>query len=89
MTDYINLWLDIIENMNNENTYKLAWGRALIEIIYESKDENHDLVIPFVQIAEKMLKYYWNQTYFFNLKQSPNSNKGRSLCRKRKNASSL
>ncbi|WP_290138048.1 HNH endonuclease domain-containing protein [uncultured Dubosiella sp.] len=75
MTDYINLWLDIIENMNNENTYKLAWGRALIEIIYESKDENHDLVIPFVQIAEKMLKYYWNQTYFFNLKQSPNSNK--------------
>ncbi len=71
MTDYINLWLDIIENMNNDNTYKLAWGRALIEIIYEHKEEDCELVIPFVAIAEKMLKYYWNQTYFFNLKQSP------------------
>ena len=52
MTDYINLWLDIIENMNNDNTYKLAWGRALIEIIYEHKEEDCELVIPFVAIAE-------------------------------------
>lgn len=71
MIDYINLWLDIIENMNNDNTYKLAWGRALIEIVYEHKDDGNDFVISFVQIDEKMLKYYWNQTYFFNLKQSP------------------
>ena len=46
-------------------------GTRIDRDLYESKDENHDLVIPFVQIAEKMLKYYWNQTYFFNLKQSP------------------
>ena len=25
MNDYIRQWLEIIENMNNDNTYKLAW----------------------------------------------------------------
>lgn len=33
MSDYIKQWLDIIENMNNDNTYKLAWGRALLELV--------------------------------------------------------
>ena len=28
MNSYIKQWLEIIENMNNDNTYKLAWGRA-------------------------------------------------------------
>ena len=25
MNSYIKQWLEIIENMNNDNTYKLAW----------------------------------------------------------------
>ena len=33
MSEYIKNWLDIIENMNNDNTYKSAWGRALLELI--------------------------------------------------------
>ena len=42
ISKYINDWLDIIEKMNNDNTYKLAWGRALLECIsfdkcYEEK----------------------------------------------------
>lgn len=28
---YIEDWITIIEEMNNDNTYKLAWGRAIIE----------------------------------------------------------
>ena len=32
MNSYIKQWLEIIENMNNDNTYKLAWGRAIIEL---------------------------------------------------------
>lgn len=71
MTDYIKLWLEIIENMNNDNTYKLAWGRALLELILEIDDVKDDNIISFNDIAKKMLKYYWNQIYFFNLKQSP------------------
>lgn len=26
MNKYIQDWLDVIEYMNNDNTYKLAWG---------------------------------------------------------------
>lgn len=68
MSDYIKLWITIIENMNNDNTYKLAWGRAILECIVEKKQGT---VITFQEIAYKMLKYYWNQIDFFQLKQSP------------------
>lgn len=70
MTDYIKHWIDVIENMNNENTYKLAWGRAILELVAE-KNTPGEMLIHFEQIAHKMLKYYWNQIFFFNLKQSP------------------
>ena len=70
MTDYIKKWLMVIENMNNDNTYKLAWGRAILELVVEREDTS-DRVISFNEIAHKMLKYYWNQEFFFQLKQSP------------------
>lgn len=71
MSDYIKQWLEIIENMNNDNTYKLAWGRALLEIIIELEEIKDINTIHFQDIAKKMLKYYWNQIDFFDLKQSP------------------
>lgn len=71
MSEYIKKWISIIENMNNDNTYKLAWGRALIELITELDNIQEENVFTFYDIAKKMLKYYWNQEYFFKLKQSP------------------
>lgn len=71
MNDYIKQWIEIIENMNNDNTYKLAWGRALLELIVELEYIQEINVFNFTDIAKKMLKYYWNQIYFFQLKQSP------------------
>lgn len=71
MNEYISMWLDIIENMNNDNTYKLAWGRSILEIVCEMNDIEERNCIHFEMIAEKMLKYYWNQVFFFNLKQGP------------------
>ena len=71
MSEYIKNWLDIIENMNNDNTYKSAWGRALLELIIELNVVQDVNVFSFQQIAVKMLKYYWNQIDFFQLKQSP------------------
>lgn len=70
---YINKWLNIIEKMNNDNTYKLAWGRAIIEcvVLDEYIKEDDYVIVDFQHISEKMLKYYWNQCFFFNLKQSP------------------
>ncbi len=71
MTDYIKLWLEFIENMNNDNTYKLAWGRAILEMAVELNNVYENNIFSFQDIAKKMLKYYWNQIYFFHLKQSP------------------
>lgn len=70
---YINDWLQVVENMKNENTYKLAWGRALIECIYHNQYSEKDgkEVVLLDDIAKCMLKYYWNQIFFFRLKQSP------------------
>lgn len=70
MNEYIKMWLQIIENMDNDNTYKLAWGRAILELINEIDDKNKVITFTFDQIASKMLKYYWNQLFFFDLKQS-------------------
>ncbi len=74
ISNYINDWLDIIEKMNNDNTYKLAWGRAILECISFDKcyEENAQKVyVKFDEISECMIRYYWNQIFFFDLKQSP------------------
>ena len=75
MPDYIKDWLEIIENMRNDNTYKLAWGRAILEIILEIDKIEDENIIDFNQISLKMLKYYWNQIFFFDLKQSASRTK--------------
>ena len=84
MKEYLQDWFTVIEQMNNDNTYKLAWGRALIECIvfnqYTVDDEN-TLIIEFDDISKCMIKYYWNQTFFFNLKQDPYKNKQSEICR--------
>lgn len=73
MSDYIKMWLEIIENMRNTNTYKLVWGRAILEMIFEMdvNDIRSVNVISFEDMAKKILKYYWNQVCFFHLKQGP------------------
>lgn len=75
MNNYICNWIDIIENMKNDNTYKLAWGKAIIEITSELKTVDYLNTITFDEIAVKMIKYYWDQTFFYKLKQSANINK--------------
>ena len=79
---YVKNWLTIIEQMNNDNTYKLAWGRALVECVYFDDYEKNDnqIFISFDKIAIRMLKYYWNQLFFFNLKQSPYKDKDPVIC---------
>jgi 5-methylcytosine-specific restriction endonuclease McrA len=67
MNTYVQQWFHVIENMKNTNTYKLAWGKAILDIIAKKQLTK----IPFSSIAEEMLRYYWNQIYFFNLKQGP------------------
>lgn len=53
MNNYIKQWLEIIENMNNDNTYKLAWGRAIIELCQETNQLDKQITFTFHQIAKK------------------------------------
>ena len=64
---YLGQWFQVIEQMKNTNTYKLAWAKAILDIVAKEKKN----IISFNLIAEHMLKFYWNQMYFFKLKQGP------------------
>jgi hypothetical protein len=78
MNPYIEKWLKVIDGMSNDNTYKLAWGRAIVEICHFSNIENKaNLEVHFDEISEHFLKYFWNQTYFFKLYQGPAKSKPR------------
>ena len=63
MHPYIEKWYSVIEHMRNTNTYKLVWGKALLDLVMKEEKQT----LSFLTIAETMLKYYWNQIYFFNL----------------------
>lgn len=79
---YIEKWISVIEQMNTDNTYKLAWARAILECIWFDKCREHDkyVIVEFDDISECMLKYYWNQLFFFNLKQAPYKDKYPIIC---------
>ncbi|QKE71316.1 HNH endonuclease [Arthrobacter citreus] len=77
MNDYVNQWHKLILNCSFDNTYKMVWGKALVELSLNVSDdyENDIVVFNFKDIAELCLKYYWNQIIYFNLIQSANIKK--------------
>ena len=54
-----------------DNTYKMAWCRALVEYTCNHADKK----IHFDKLSELIFKYYWDQTIFFNLEQGSNLKK--------------
>lgn len=83
MNGYIEKWIEIIEGMKNTNTYKPAFGRAIVENACVGRYDfsNDTVTMDFKDIAECMIQYYWNQSFFFNLKQQP-GDKVPVLCQK-------
>lgn len=73
-TRFLDNWYNILRNCNYDNTYKMSWAKAIVEIGLETNySNNNDLIeITLEQIAHKIIKYYWNQTIFFNLIQGSN-----------------
>ena len=71
---FLNSWYKILRNCNYDNTYKMAWAKAIVEIALEADYRNivemYEITLEF--IAHKVIKYYWNQTIFFNLIQGSN-----------------
>jgi 5-methylcytosine-specific restriction endonuclease McrA len=76
MDNYIKQWNDLILNCSFDNTYKMAWSKALVELTVNTTEPREAIVIfDFNDIAKLCLKYYWNQTIYFDLIQSPNIKK--------------
>lgn len=70
--NYIKEFLNLIRNCSVDNTYKMAWGKALVELASENPQIN---LIALEDIAKKVFKYYWNQTIYFDLIQGSNISK--------------
>ncbi|MGK3722400.1 HNH endonuclease domain-containing protein [Priestia megaterium] len=77
MDSYIKQWHDLILNCNFDNTYKMAWSKALVELSLNINEDTEveTIAFDFGEIAKLCLKYYWNQTIYFDLIQSPSYKK--------------
>ena len=53
----------------------MAWAKALVEIAIENELKEEFIDISLEKIAKKFIKYYWNQTIYFNLIQGSNLTK--------------
>ena len=69
MEDYIKDLCYVIKNGDMENTYKMVWIRSIVETCVLEPDTR---TIKFDQLSHKIFGYYWNQTIYFDLEQSPN-----------------
>lgn len=58
-SDFYDDFTRIVRECNYNNTYKMAWAKALVEIASQRNPENN--VISLEEISEKFIKYYWNQ----------------------------
>lgn len=72
MNEYIKELTMLIRDGDMQNTYKMAWARAIVESCVLDESQS---VIHFDTLSEKIFGYYWNQSIFFQLEQSPNPHK--------------
>lgn len=72
---FYNRFTKIIRSCNYDNTYKMAWAKSIVELCSTKELNEDNIVITLHDIAFKFLKYYWNQTIFFDLVQGSNLKK--------------
>ncbi len=73
MDKYFRNFVKVIESIEHDNTYKTAWGRAIVECVVndEFEDEGENIIIYEYDLVQKLMKYYWNLIVFFDLSQGP------------------
>ncbi|MFZ5642010.1 MAG: HNH endonuclease [Bacillota bacterium] len=72
--NFVNTVLRAIRNCSTRHTYDTAWARAVVEEA-ESRHISPDVTeieISLEATARKMIRYYWDQTVYFDLNQGPN-----------------
>ncbi len=72
MDQYIKDLSYVIQNGDMENTYKMVWIRSIVETCCLEPNIRE---IHFDTLSKKIFGYYWNQTIYFDLEQSPNPKK--------------
>lgn len=80
MSESLQHFKTLIRNANYDNTYKMAWAKAIVEYSFlhkndEQRSDCEEVEITLKEIGSLMIKYYWNQTIFFNLIQGSNIKK--------------
>ncbi|PFK43439.1 hypothetical protein COJ23_25090 [Priestia megaterium] len=62
MDSCIKQWHDLTLNCNFDNAYKMAWGKALVELSLNMNEdfEEETIAFDFGEIAKLCLKYYRN-----------------------------
>ena len=63
--------IEAIKNCKVTSTYKMAWLRSITEYLILNPNQR---TINLESLSELIFKYYWNQTIFFQLKQSNDPN---------------
>ena len=61
MKNKYELFKQIIRECNYDNTYKMAWGKSIVELSSKYGLSKEKVVIKFEEISKKYIKYYWNQ----------------------------
>lgn len=79
MDRYIQDLCDVIRNGDMENTYKMVWIRSIVEACVLDPSLK---TIHFDNLSTKIFGYYWNQTIYFDLEQSPNPHKRPAIYQK-------
>jgi len=82
--NFINSLLGAIRNCSTRHTYDTAWIRSVVEVLesYNIGPDKSDIEIEIRDMAEKVIKYYWNQTVYFDLAQGSNPLKQPELIRR-------
>ena len=73
----VNEFLDLVRHGRVDNTYKMVWAKAILDLAIE--DPNRTTIL-LDDISEKVISYYWNLHIFFDpegrtLQQGSNSSK--------------
>ncbi len=70
-------WYRSLVDGKKQNTYKLALGLSLIECARRQiqHDPNQKIVISYKELTDQWVKYYWDHTSIFKIRQSVNPNR--------------
>lgn len=58
MKNKYELFKQIIRECNYDNTYKMAWGKSIVELSSKYDLSKEKVVIKFEEISKKYIKYF-------------------------------